>query len=120
MPLPFFTYLSCLSTCVQETAQIAGSWQWQDTEGKRFTLQLKQKHQKLSGTVLIDGQPAKLISALLQGDLAEFRILQVDGKQPLNFVMRYKDGQLVPEDSELQPEPATRCTDAKKQDAATS
>ena len=96
-------------------AQIAGSWQWQDAEGRHFTLQLKQKHQKLSGTAQVDGQPAKLISALLQGDLAEFRILLVDGKQPLNFVMRYKDGQLVPQDSELQPEPASRCNTEKQE-----
>lgn len=94
-------------------AQLAGHWHWQDSTGRSFNLQLKQKHQKLSGQALVDGQPARLVSALLQGDLAEFRIQQEGSSQLLNFIMRYKDGQLVPEDNELQPEPATRCYTAK-------
>lgn len=89
-------------------ARIAGNWQWRDAEGRRFTLQLKQKHQKLSGMAQVDGQPAKLASALLQGDLAEFRIQPSADNSLLNFVMRYKDDQLVPLNTQLQPEPAVR------------
>lgn len=93
-------------------AQIAGTWQWQTTDGKQFSMQLKQKHQKLSGQVHIDGEPAKLVSALLQGALAEFRIQAGDAAEPASFVMRYENGQLLPVDNELQTEPAVRVVKA--------
>ena len=93
-------------------AQIAGSWQWQATDGKNFSIQLKQKHQKLSGQAQVNGEPAKLISALLQGALVEFRIQETDASEAYNFVMRYDNDQLLPVDSELQTEPAQRLAPA--------
>ena len=92
-------------------AQIAGSWQWPDAAGRQFRLELKQKHQQLSGQVQVDGQPAKLLSALLKGEQVEFRIQPGSGAKACNFVMRHDNGVLLPEDSRLQPQPATRCQD---------
>ncbi len=92
-------------------AQLAGTWQWSDAVGNSYKLQLKQKHQVLSGKARINGQSARLASALLRGDLVEFRIEQTDNNTLHTFVMRYKNNQLHPEDSALQPAPAIRGND---------
>lgn len=89
-------------------AQVAGNWQWYSASGDLYQLRLRQKHQKLSGEVRINGNKARLNSALVHGDLLEFRITSASESTPVNFVMRYVDDQLLPHDKQLQPEPATR------------
>lgn len=91
-------------------ARLAGRWQWHSACGKAFAIELKQKHQKLSGTAQIDGQPAQLQRALLQGDLVELQISAPDTGKPYRFTIRYRDGELQPLDPAVQPAAATRIT----------
>lgn len=92
-------------------ARLAGQWQWHSACGKEFVVDLKQKHQKLSGTARIDGQPARLQRALLQGDLVELQISSAEHNTPYTFTMRYRDGLLQPQDPAMQPAAAQPVTD---------
>lgn len=91
-------------------AQVGGQWQWQCAAGDSYELRLKQRHQQLSGQVMVNGEPSRLVSALVHGELVEFRIQPHGEPKPVDFVMRYQDGQLMPQDVSLQPEPARRVT----------
>lgn len=83
-------------------AQVAGTWQWQTTNGDVYQVELQQKYQKVQGSAWINSTPARLKNVLLRGDLLEL-IFQPQHKQgrPYSFVMRYHNKQLhaVAEDS---------------------
>lgn len=89
-------------------AKVAGIWEWQTTSGETFKVNLKQKYQKVAGKAWINDQEAKLVSALLKGDLLELIIKKDDKSKPLRFVMRLEKKELVAVEGDLQATPAVR------------
>ncbi|OEY67942.1 methyltransferase [Marinobacter sp. X15-166B] len=89
-------------------AAVAGSWHWQGTDGKEYRVELKQKYQQVTGKAWVEGRPAKLQSALLQGALLELVIQENDAAAADSFVMRFEDDQLVAAESSKQAAPAKR------------
>lgn len=75
-------------------AQVAGNWQWQ-VDGKQYALDLEQKFQKISGTVQVDGRPAELSRAELQGDTLQLAIQPEGEADPIEFTAQYRDGGLI-------------------------
>lgn len=61
-------------------AKVANEINWQTHQGDRLTAQLEQRYQQLTGQAFINGQPAELRSALLQGRLLELVVQTLDGK----------------------------------------
>ena len=74
-------------------AQVAGSWQWQVGE-REFQVELEQDFQEISGSASVDGQPAAITQASLEGDQLELTVAP-GGGEPIRFSGRYQDGQLV-------------------------
>lgn len=90
-------------------AKVAGCWQWQDTQGNNYKVELKQKYQRITGNAWLNDQPIALKNALLKGDLLEL-VFKEDQGRPYSFVMRYHNDQLQPADStSTQAAPAVRC-----------
>lgn len=91
-------------------AKVAGTWEWQATSGETYRVELKQKYQKVTGNAWIDGQPAQLKNALLNGDLLELVIKSEANSRPKGFVMRCEGKQLVAADGDQQATPAVKIT----------
>jgi hypothetical protein len=83
-------------------AQVAGTWEWQVGEGetaRNYQVSLDQQFQEVSGSASVDGQPAELSDARLEGDQLSFSI-RPDGGEPVDFQARFEDGQLVGQSGE--------------------
>lgn len=76
-------------------APVAGTWQWQGTDGSGYQVELEQDFQQLSGQAWIDGKPAQVEMAELQGDQLRLSILADGADAPVSVSARYADGRLV-------------------------
>jgi len=87
-------------------AQVEGTWEWTDTEGRQFRLELKQAYQEISGKAWINGAEAKLETAKLRGARLEFAIRGKNEESADVFRMLYVDQQLQPMKDSKQAGPA--------------
>ena len=76
-------------------AQVAGSWEWQGTDGTRYRVELQQRYQKLMGELWINDQPAELQAALLWGDLVELVVHDDQSYGPESIVLHCQGEQMV-------------------------
>jgi len=76
-------------------APVAGEWRWQTDQGQRYQVRLDQKFQKLSGSASVDGRPAELVEAKVDGDRLRLAIKAEGSEQPTVFAARFQDGKLV-------------------------
>lgn len=72
-------------------AQVAGVWEWQRFDGKQYRIELKQKYQKVTGSVWLDGKKARLESASLSGARLDL-MLKEDAAAPFDcFTLTFSD-----------------------------
>ena len=76
-------------------AKVAGDWHWQTADGQHYRVVLEQKYQKLQGSAWVGGEPAKLRTATLWGDLLELIIEPEGAERPVSIVMHCRDDCLV-------------------------
>lgn len=76
-------------------ARVAGRWEWQTADGRRYRVELQQRYQKLIGELWIDDQPAELQAALLWGDLLELVLHDEQSFGPESIVLHCQDDRLL-------------------------
>lgn len=89
-------------------AKVAGTWEWNTTDGDTYRVELKQKYQQLSGKAWINGEEAVLKNALIKGDLIELVISKKANTRPVGFIMRSVGRELVAVEGGLQATPAIK------------
>lgn len=89
-------------------AKVAGTWEWQASSGEVYRVELKQKYQKVTGKVWVDGEEAQLKNALLRGDLLELIVRKDAKSRPAGFVMHCEPNQLIAVDEGWQASPAIK------------
>lgn len=80
-------------------APVQGTWEWLSAEGKLYRVVLQQRFQMLSGQAWIDGEPARLLDAKMQGERVHLTIQAADAKDAEEaelFISCYQDGYLLP------------------------
>lgn len=92
-------------------AKVAGTWEWQATNGDTYRVELKQKYQRVSGLAWVNDKEAQLSSALLQGDLLELVIKKNINSRPISFIMRCQAKQLLAVEGDQQATPAEKVVD---------
>ncbi len=68
-------------------AQIAGIWEWKDSNGKLYRIELEQQYQEISGRVWFDGEEMTLESANLTGSRLELNILDSNSNLLSNVIL---------------------------------
>lgn len=76
-------------------AQVAGTWQWEPAEGQRYSVELEQCYQRLTGSLWLNDQPVELEVALLWGDLLELVVRYEDTYEPQSIVLHCRGDSLV-------------------------
>lgn len=76
-------------------AQVAGTWQWEPAEGQRYSVELEQSYQRLTGSLWINDQPVELLTALLWGDLLELSVQYENAYEPQSIVLHCRGDSLV-------------------------
>lgn len=89
-------------------AKVAGIWEWLSTDGNTYRVELKQKYQRVTGKVWINGQSAQLSRALLQADLLELIIKPENSNQHLRFLMRCEPRQWTAAEGDTLTGPAVK------------
>lgn len=75
-------------------AQIAGDWEWDGLDDKRYSVSLQQKYQKITGTAWIEGEVVDLISAALCGDCLELKMGGGKNTAPTTFTLYFENNEL--------------------------
>ncbi len=79
-------------------AKVAGDWAWTVENGEsnhEYRVSLQKEYQQVGGRAFIDGEPARLEEAYLEGDALRLAIASPDGSEPVRFEGRLEDGRLV-------------------------
>jgi len=66
-------------------AQVAGTWEWQREDGKRYRVELQQEYQEVTGKAWLDGSEVLLSSTDLRGPDLDLE-LQEDESAPIERV----------------------------------
>lgn len=75
-------------------ARVAGTWEWDRPDGRRYRVELQQKFQEVTGDAWLDGQVACLESAMLCGNRLELE-LQADETAPVDsFTLAFANDRL--------------------------
>ena len=72
-------------------AQVEGTFEWRVEEGREFKVELHQDFQIVTGKAWIDGKPAQLRTALMQGKRVDLVIRRRDSSRPEGFTLHFGD-----------------------------
>lgn len=75
-------------------AQIAGVWEWNGLEGKRYRVELQQKYQDVTGRAWVNGVAADLENAKLWGGRLELKIQEKDTPPLSIFTLNFSQNEL--------------------------
>lgn len=75
-------------------AQIAGTWEWQDTSGKSYRIELQQKYQQITGNAWRDGKPMTWENAGLRGDTLTLTLREKPEADDMEFTLIFRDKKL--------------------------
>lgn len=74
-------------------ARVEGAWEWEDTDGRTYRIDLQQQYQEVNGHASIDDAPADLESAVLDGHELTITIREDDSGAQHRFVLDFNDGE---------------------------
>jgi SAM-dependent methyltransferase len=75
-------------------AQVAGAWEWDGLNGKRYRVELQQKYQEVTGTAWVADEAADLKSAKLRGGALELQIQEGKTTSPNTFTLNFENNEL--------------------------
>lgn len=74
--------------------RVAGTWEWECTNGRTWQVELKQKYQEVSGSARVDDEIAILKHADLRGNELELDIHAPGAAHPERFTLMFANGEL--------------------------
>ena len=75
-------------------AKIAGVWEWEGTDGKRYRVKLRQKYQEVTGTGWLDGEKVHLEGAHLCGARLEVSLRNGKSSALDRFRLKFANNRL--------------------------
>lgn len=75
-------------------AQIAGVWEWDSLDDKRYRVDLQQEYQEITGSAWIDNEAVDLLSAKLCGDCLELKFGASSTTAATTFTLYFEDNDI--------------------------